>query len=41
MARAYLDNASTSPRRRSAVAAMADWFDGDGADPGRIHAEGM
>jgi cysteine desulfurase len=41
MARAYLDHASTSPTRRSAVAAMADWFAGDGADPGRIHAEGM
>lgn len=41
MARAYLDHASTSPTRPVAVAAMADWFAGGGADPGRIHAEGM
>lgn len=39
--RAYLDHASTSPTRDVAVAAMADWFAGIGADPGRIHAEGM
>lgn len=41
MARAYLDHASTSPTRPAAVAAMHGWFDGPGADPGRIHAEGM
>ena len=41
MARSYLDHASTSPTRAAAVAAVADWFAGDGADPGRIHAEGM
>lgn len=41
MARAYLDHASTSPTRPTAAAAMAEWFAGAGADPGRIHAEGM
>lgn len=41
MRRAYLDHASTSPTRPDAVAALTDWFDGDGADPGRLHAEGM
>jgi cysteine desulfurase len=41
VSRAYLDHASTSPTRPAAVAAMADWFASGGADPGRIHAEGM
>ena len=39
--RAYLDHASTSPARAEAVAAMRAWYDGDGADPGRLHQEGM
>jgi cysteine desulfurase len=41
MRRAYLDHASTSPTRPDAVAALTDWFAGNGADPGRLHAEGM
>ncbi len=41
MARSYLDHASTSPTRPAAVAALTAWFEGAGADPGRIHAEGM
>lgn len=41
MARSYLDHASTSPTRPVAVAAMLSWFEQGGADPGRIHAEGM
>lgn len=39
--RTYLDHASTSPARAVAVAAMVDWFQRGGADPGRIHTEGM
>ncbi len=41
--RAYLDHASTSPTRPTAVAALRDWFDDPAhpADPGRLHAEGM
>lgn len=43
--RAYLDHASTSPVRPVALAAMLEHLDparGDlGADPGRIHHEGM
>jgi cysteine desulfurase len=39
--RSYLDHASTSPTRPVAVRALADWLAGDGADPGRIHVEGM
>ncbi|MHB1137696.1 MAG: cysteine desulfurase family protein [Microthrixaceae bacterium] len=39
--RAYLDHASTSPVRPAARDAMLDWLDGTGADPGRIHTEGM
>jgi cysteine desulfurase len=40
--RAYLDHASTSPLRTSAVAAMKDLLDGPPlGDPGRIHQEGM
>ena len=39
--RAYLDHASTSPLRPGALAAMCQALDGVGADPGRIHHEGM
>jgi cysteine desulfurase len=39
--RAYLDHASTAPVRPAALAAMTDWYAGAGADPGRIHVEGM
>ena len=39
--RAYLDHASTSPLRPVARAAMLEVIDGPGADPGRIHVEGM
>jgi cysteine desulfurase len=45
--RHYLDHASTAPLRPEAAAAMVSWLtDGPsqgmvGADPGRIHAEGM
>lgn len=45
MPRTYLDHASTSPVRPAALEAMVGWFrpEGEpaGADPGRIHAEGM
>jgi cysteine desulfurase len=41
MARHYLDHASTSPARRSAVAAVVDALARPAGDPGRIHAEGM
>jgi cysteine desulfurase len=47
VARHYLDHASTAPLRPEAAQAMVSWLtDGDatglvGADPGRIHAEGM
>lgn len=41
MGRAYLDHASTSPTRPVAVRALQQWFAEGGADPGRIHAEGM
>ncbi len=45
MPRTYLDHASTSPVRPAALEAMLGWFRPDaepaGADPGRIHAEGM
>jgi cysteine desulfurase len=39
--RAYLDHASTSPLRPVAAAAMCAALEGIGADPGRIHHEGM
>jgi cysteine desulfurase len=39
--RAYLDHASTSPLRPAALAAMCAALEGVGADPGRIHHEGM
>jgi cysteine desulfurase len=37
--RAYLDHASSSPLRRSALEAMLPWI-GHPGDPGRVHAEG-
>jgi cysteine desulfurase len=36
----YLDNASTTPLRPSARAALVAWLDRPG-DPGRVHAEGL
>ncbi len=39
--RAYLDHASTTPLRPVARDAIVATYDGGGADPGRIHAEGM
>ena len=39
--RAYLDHASTSPLRPAALTAMCAALEGVGADPGRIHHEGM
>jgi cysteine desulfurase len=36
--RAYLDHASTSPIRPTAVEAMWPWI--SAADPGRVHTEG-
>src|SRR5690606_29529381 len=45
LTRHYLDHASTSPLRPEAAGAMRDWLarsaDGQVADPGRIHAEGL
>lgn len=44
MARHYLDHASTSPLRpaaRDALVASVDLLTTGGADPGRIHAEGL
>jgi cysteine desulfurase len=38
--RAYLDHASTSPLRPSALEAMLPYFREHHADPGRLHAEG-
>jgi cysteine desulfurase len=40
MARAYLDHASSSPLRPSALEAMLPYFREHHADPGRLHAEG-
>lgn len=39
--RAYLDHASTSPLRPAALEGMCGALEGIGADPGRIHHEGM
>lgn len=41
MSRAFLDHASSSPIREPARTALIDALDRFGADPGRIHAEGM
>ncbi len=41
MSRHYLDHASTSPLRAEALAAMVEWWESGGGDPGRIHQEGM
>lgn len=41
MTRAYLDHASTSPMRASAVEALRAALDEPYGDPGRIHREGM
>jgi cysteine desulfurase len=47
VARHYLDHASSAPTRPEAVAAMVSWLTESGgmglvgADPGRIHAEGL
>ena len=40
MARAYLDHASSSPLRPSALEAMLPYLREHHADPGRLHAEG-
>lgn len=39
--RAYLDWASTAPLRPAARAAMIEYLESGGADPARIHQEGM
>lgn len=39
--RSYLDHASTSPVRPSALEAMTSYLSAPVGDPGRIHAEGM
>ena len=39
MARAYLDHASSSPLRPSALEAMLPYLREHHADPGRLHAE--
>ncbi|MEI7886045.1 MAG: cysteine desulfurase family protein [Actinomycetes bacterium] len=39
--RSYLDHASNSPMRASAIEAMTEWYAGMGGDPSRIYAEGM
>ena len=41
MSRHYLDHASTSPARPEVVVAMTDALGAAGADPGRIHSEGL
>lgn len=41
MTRAYLDHASSSPLRPEARAALVDALEHLGADPGRIHEEGL
>jgi cysteine desulfurase len=41
VSRHYLDHASTSPLRAEALAAMVEWWESGGGDPGRIHHEGM
>jgi cysteine desulfurase len=41
VSRHYLDHASTSPARPEAIAAMVEWLERPGGDPGRIHAEGL
>jgi cysteine desulfurase len=39
VARAYLDHASTTPPRREALDAVAQWASMPAADPGRLHHE--
>ncbi len=41
MHRTYLDHASSSPLRKEAIDAMSKSFEIVGADPGRLHQEGM
>lgn len=41
MTRSYLDHASTSPVRPSAIEAMSSYLATPVGDPGRIHSEGM